>query len=167
MTAASLPRPSDKWIPWWIALGFVVLISPVVPLAYIAIHTLPGTVSDKAYENGIAYNKSIAAGVKAAALGWTGVITYDQPAEGQIAFHYRLQDTKGDAVEGASVHLFLVRPVQKGMDRKATLQAEAGGNYSTTLDLPATGVWDVHVSATRGNENFQSIQRIVVSSRKP
>ena len=153
----SLPRPSDKWIPWYIALGFIVMLTPLAPMAYLSVHTMPGVVTDKAYEEGIAYNKAIAAGTQEKTLGWRGDIGF---ADNTVS--YTLTDAQGNPVNEATVHVWLIRPVQGGMDQNLNLKAEGNGRYSAAVTLPARGVWDIRVSATKQNTNFQSEKRIVL-----
>jgi len=155
------PRPSDKWIPWYIALGFIVMLTPLAPMAYYAVHTLPGVVTDKAYEEGIAYNKSIAAGVQEKTLGWHGEIALEAPAA-EANITYILLDAQSAPVSDAAVHVWLVRPVQGGMDRDFDMKPEGNGHYSVTAPLPSHGVWDIRVSATKQNANFQTEKRVVL-----
>ena len=160
-THKSLPRPADKWIPWYLALGFIVMLTPLAPMAYYSVHTMPGVVTDKAYEEGLAYNKAIASGTQQASLGWKGDITVDAPTTDTVV-RYRLSDAQGKPIDNASVHVWLVRPVQGGIDRNGDMKAEGGGRYSAAIALPARGVWDVRVSATKKDANFQSEQRVVL-----
>jgi nitrogen fixation protein FixH len=159
----SVPRPSDKWVPYVLIGSFFVLLLPLAPMAYYAVHTLPGVVTENAYEKGIAYNKQIAAGSRAQALGWQGEITLEaapQSAEATVA--YVLRDAQGQAISDAVVHVWLVRPAQGGMDSNFAMQAVGNGHYSAAVKLPEHGVWDVRVSATRAEENYQAEKRIVV-----
>jgi nitrogen fixation protein FixH len=139
------------------------MLLPLAPMAYLSVHTLPGVVTDKAYEEGIAYNKAIAAGAQEQALGWHGDIAleYAMPTSTGIIL-YTLTDAKGKPVGDASVHAWLVRPVQGGMDRDRDMTSQGDGRYRATFDIPARGVWDVRISATRDNVNFQSERRIVL-----
>lgn len=163
ITSKGGPRPSDKWIPWYLAAFFIVMISVLIPMGYFAVHTMPGVVTDNAYEKGLAYNKAIAAGGAQAALGWKGQITLDVIGTSSSAkIGYTLHDATGNTIDDAVVHAWLVRPSVGGMDRDVALAAQGKGIYTNTVDLPAHGLWDLRVSATRKDQNFQTNQRVVV-----
>ena len=51
MQREPLPRPSDKWIPWYIAGFFILLTVILVPMCLIAARTYTGEVTEHAYEN--------------------------------------------------------------------------------------------------------------------
>ena len=160
------PRPSDKWIPLYLTLGFITLLAPLAPMAYFAVHTLPGVVTDKAYEEGLAYNKAIAAGTQQKALGWQGELSCDSTAPNGTKASYVLRDAQGNPVDQAAVRLWMVRPVQGGMDRNLEMIAQGDGRYEATIPLPARGVWDLRVSATLQDKNFQTEKRVVLPCLK-
>lgn len=153
------PRPSDKWIPWYIALFFVVLVATILPMAWIAIKTMPGTVTEHSYEKGLAYNKTLAAAAQTKQLGWQGALTATT-TERKAQLDYTLRDATGRAIEDAAVTAYLTRPMQNGMDQTAKLAHVGGGRYEATTELASKGVWDVAISATRGGDHFQTKQRI-------
>ena len=157
----SLPRPSDKWIPWYLVIGFVVMLLPLAPMGYYAVHTLPGVVTDKAYEEGLAYNKSIAAGAQAKGLGWNSELTVDADSVNPVV-HYALRDKLNRPVDDAEVHLWMIRPVQGNMDRDLEMRPLGNGAYIATITLPARGVWDIRISSTKQALNFQTEKRIVL-----
>jgi len=161
-TKISGPRPSDKWIPWYFVAFFVALISVLAPMAYFAVHTLPGTVTDNAYEKGLAYNKAIAAGEQQAALGWRGDVTIEPTGvSGEAHARYTLRDAQSKAITDAQVSLWLVRPTIDKMDQKVDLVSD-GDAYAATVKMPASGVWDAQVSATKDGKNYQISKRVVL-----
>jgi nitrogen fixation protein FixH len=156
------PRPSDKWIPWYFVAFFIVLVSVLVPMVYLAVHTLPGTVTNNAYEQGLAYNKAIAKGVQQEALGWKGDVTLEVAQGADTVVTYSLRDANGLPISDADVHLWLVRPAQSGMDRNMVMTAKGDGSYTASVALPAHGQWDVRISALRQGQEFQTQKRMVV-----
>ena len=85
----SLPRPSDRWIPWYFVAFFILLISILVPMGIIAVRTNTGLVTESAYNKGLAYNASIRAEEAQKALGWHGDLTIT-PAGNKIHADYLL-----------------------------------------------------------------------------
>ena len=156
------PRPSDKWIPLYLIGGFLLLLLPLGPMAYYAIHTLPGVVTDNAYEKGLAYNAAIEAGSKAAALGWSGAITTSQDKDGKTRVVFVLRDKNGNPLNDAKAHVYAVRPTTSGLDKDTDMQVKGNGRYEANLALAERGVWDLRVSATRGTDNYQTDTRGVL-----
>lgn len=153
------PRPSDKWIPWYIALFFTLMVLTLVPMAWIAVKTMPGTVTEHSYEKGLAYNKTLAAAEREKSLGWQSDINIDgKDAERRLSFS--LKDSAGAALDNAEVAARMTRPVQGGMDQTVKLSSVGNGRYEAVVRFPAPGVWDVAVSATRGDDNYQANKRV-------
>ena len=72
MTAAALPRPSDRFIPLYIVAFFAVFMTVLLTMVYISLRSYPGIVTENSYEKGLAMNKYIAASAAQQALGWKG-----------------------------------------------------------------------------------------------
>ncbi|WP_052711474.1 FixH family protein [Elstera litoralis] len=75
MTALHSLSPAEasrryRWIPWCFLAGFGVVLIANGTLLYFATRQPVGLVIEKPYENGIAYNKILAAGRAQAKLGW-------------------------------------------------------------------------------------------------
>ena len=161
-TVTKGPRPSDKWIPYYLALAYFFLLLPLAPMVYYAVHTMPGVVTEHSFEKGVAYNKSIQAGLEQQALGWKAEVTLEATAPTTAKVALVLHDKMGAEVNDAVVHVWLVRPAQKGLDHDKDMLAQGQGQYSAEVDLPMHGVWDVRVSATKQGQNFQTQQRVIV-----
>lgn len=58
--SASTPRKSDKWIPWYFVLVFLVVVCVNGFFVYTAVTTHTGLVTKSPYEKGLSYNKKIA-----------------------------------------------------------------------------------------------------------
>lgn len=157
----STPRPSDRWIPWYIAAFFVVLTLTLVPMCIIAVRTNTGVVTENAYEKGIAYNKIIQAEEQQDSLKWQGGLSVT-PASGKAMMDFRLKDASGKPLDKAAVKLWLVRPAQGGMDQQATMQDHGDGAYQAEIQLPQRGLWEARVSATLDGHNYQVVKRIVI-----
>lgn len=155
------PRPSDRWIPWYFVAFFVVLTIILGNFVWLALRDFPGTVSDKAYEQGLAYNSTLHASATQAALGWHGVITV-APKAGQVIVRYQLQQADGVAIKNAVVQGWLYRPTNSKLDQKFTLLPLADGSYQTQLTVPVAGVWEVRLATQAAGQAFQQTERVVL-----
>ena len=157
----SSSRPSDLWIPWSFFAFFVVLILTLVPMGLVAVRTNTGVTTEHAYEKGLAYNKTLAAAAQQEALNWRGDLTLASSAEG-VQADFQLLDAAGNPLDRASAVIWLVRPTQDGMDRRAAMQAQGNGHFTVNLALPARGLWEARVSAVQDGHNYQMVKRIVL-----
>ncbi len=156
-------QPRDKWIPWYIVAFFVVVCSVDGVMAYFAVSTRTGVVTEHHYEQGLHYNDIIVQAEKQTALGWTGdiefVATNAEKTSGTLSFV--LLDAHKMAVSGAKVTAKIVRPTQDGYDALLSLQETSAGNYMSALTLPMQGQWDIEVAVMRGDHKIQLNKRIV------
>ncbi|MGB9151678.1 MAG: FixH family protein [Alphaproteobacteria bacterium] len=158
----SLPKPSDRWIPWYIFGFFGLLIIILVPMAIIAVRTNTGIVTDNPYEKGLAYNNSIQAEQRQEALKWQGHLTVETLASSNVKATFSLADASGAPLDKADVKLWFVRPTQDGIDRNMALHERSGGQYSAEFSLPVRGLWEARVSVMKDGKNYQLINRIVL-----
>lgn len=154
---------------WWYPLIFVGGMAVVVVvngiMMYLATTTFTGIETENAYEKGLAYNKALAASRAQAEMGWTLNFAFD-PATGGTVHGGRLtlafSDRDGKPLDGMKVEALLSRPTSAGNDRTVALAETAPGVYGATVDQPLPGIWDVHVTATRGQQVHREGHRIKV-----
>ena len=156
------PRKSDKYIPLYFVAFFVVLALIDGTFAYLATSTNTGVIDDEAYEDGITYNKTIAAAEAQAHLGLTPKITL---AGTQLSFTLKTAD--GAPLQNAHVTAFFVRPTQDGHDFETPLPEQASGMYSAPIAFPMPGQWDVRIVTTWDAHNktpqtYQAHKRLIV-----
>ena len=65
-----------RWIPWAIVGCFVVVAAMNGGLAYLALESDPGLVSEHPFELGNGYNRVLAEGAAEDALGWRGAADF-------------------------------------------------------------------------------------------
>lgn len=161
---SAAPRPSDRWIPYYIVAFFLVMIATLVPMGLIAVKTNTGVVTDNAYQKGLNYNHDLQAAAEQQALHWTHRLTLDPIDNGQkLKARFTLFDTERKPLGGAEVKLWLVRPTQAGMDQSVTLiAADSAGSYAGEIPVPTRGQWEARVSALRQGHNYQVSQRITL-----
>ncbi len=155
------PKPSDRWIPWYIFGFFVLLVSVLVPMCIVAVRTNTGVVTDGAYEKGLAYNQAIQAKEQQDALHWKGDLSLI-PVDDMLHVGFHLQDSAKKPLENAEVKVWLVRPTQNGMDQHQAMQSHGDGDYHAELRVPQRGQWEARISATLEGHNYQMTQRVVV-----
>lgn len=152
-------KTSDKFIPWYFVLFFAVQTALFGWFAYIAHKSHTGVVIDEAYKKGLRYNQVIAQADAQEKLGWRMDIDAKRGADGNAAVAVRLKDRDGKTISGARVKLWLIRPVQDGMDQRLMLQAAGNGLYTGTAALPAPGLWELRAEAEKDGHRFQVSRR--------
>jgi nitrogen fixation protein FixH len=151
-----------RWIPWAIAGAFLAVVTVNGALAYFALHSDPGLVAEHPFELGNGYNRVLDAGAAQDALGWHGTIGFvgETGLSGRIVAE--LRDPKGAPLTGLAVKAAVVRPVEPLPEQDLTLAASGPGSYAASLTLARAGQWEVRVTAARGADVYQFVQRIVV-----
>lgn len=155
MTAASQPRPSDKWIPWYIVLLFVVFSSVLGTFAYIAVTTHTGTVTDGAYQKGLAYNSVIEKADAQDAFGYRGILALEDNA---VVF--TLADRAGAPVDVSAASVWFFRPTNVKGDRRADMEAAGEGRF-IYKGAVAQGLWEIRIRAATPKGPYQYTKRMV------
>jgi len=151
-----------RWVPWAIGGAFLVVALVNGALAYFALHSDPGLVSDHPFELGNGYNRVLDAGAAQDALGWHGTIRFvgDSGLSGRIIVE--LTDAAGAPLTGLAVKAAIVRPIEPLPQQDLALDASGQGSYAASVTLARAGQWEVRVKAERGPDLYQFAQRILV-----
>ena len=152
-----MPKPSDKWIPWYFVAFFVGLAIVNAVFVYLATSTNTGVITKQAYEKGLEYNQVIAASREADALGWQAYITLE---DGKL--QTQVKNDRRQPVEHAQVVAYFTRPTTEGHDFEHQLHEAAPGLYAGEIHAPLKGQWDVRIAVTWQNQHYQKSQRIVI-----
>lgn len=150
--ASPSPHPRDKWIPWYFVAFFVFIGAVNAVMVTLALDTKTGTVTEHAYEKGLAYNEVISATAAQAALGWKGEIILSGET-----LSFTLRDAEGKLLTPDTLKATLTRPTNEGMDFSTTLT-----DGKATLAFPQKGLWEIRIFATLGAHKFQQAKRVVV-----
>lgn len=167
MNAMARPRQRGWWYPW-IFIGFMLLVVGVnAVMATLAVRTFPGLETEDAYNKGLRYNETIAAGREQAKRGWRMSLDVEPlPAlvEGgrDAAVTVRFLDRDGQPLERLEIEAALQRPAVAGFDRLLSLEPQGGGVYAGVVSLPFAGQWDARITARRDDESFRATQRLFV-----
>ncbi|MDP2206323.1 MAG: FixH family protein [Alphaproteobacteria bacterium] len=156
MSGEALPRPSDKWIPWYIVLFFVVLSFVFGGFTYVALKTHTGLVTDNAYKKGIAYNETINKDRQQKALGYKAHLTY---SDDTVIFS--LVDKAGIPVEISSASIWFFRPTNAKSDLRAEMTAADTGRFEYAAAAPPAGLWEVRILAETAAGPYQYAKRRV------
>jgi len=154
-TQNSGPRPSDKWIPWYIVLFFVFITCVLSVFTWVAVTTHTGTVTDDAYQKGLAYNDTIHKADAQAAFGYVPAL-----ARAGDDIRFTLADAAGQAVDLSQASIWLFRPVNARDDLRADMRIEAGAAVFSAAGL-AAGLWEVRVRAETPKGPYQYSKRMV------
>ncbi len=155
------PRPSDKWIPWYFVAFFVALTAILAHFVWLAMHNFPGTVVDKAYEQGLAYNQVLQAVAAQDKLDWRATLKIAAP-ERALRLTYTLQDAASAPLRGATVQCWLYRPSSSKLDENMILTETRPGVYEAEIAKPVPGLWEVRLAAQRGADRHQHSERLTL-----
>jgi len=147
---------------WHVLTGVVAFFAVVIGLdalfVFWAVDSFPGEVSGRAYEDGIAYDRTLAARRAQTRLGWTARVTQGN-SPGQITADISGPD--GDRLKGLTVKATFVRPATDHGRMIVDLRPEPGGLYRGGARL-GDGAWDLTLTAAdaRGR-TFEAHRRLV------
>ena len=161
MTARATSAYGCRWIPWAIVAIFAGVAAVNGALAYFALHSDPGLVAKHPFELGNGYNEILVEGEAEAALGWKGTARFVAGDRHSGTIVAELRDASGIALEGLSVSVAVVRPVEPLLPQLVALAPIGGVGYSATVTLPRPGLWELRVTASRGADTYHYLQRIV------
>lgn len=152
-------RPSDRFIPYYIAGFFIALMAAMGWFISLAMHNYSGEVIGHPYREGLRYNQTIEAAQAQEKLGWKSALDFTtQGLEVKVTF--RLTDKSGKAITGADAKVWFLRPTIAGHDQEITLTDNGKGTYSGAATLAWPGDWEVHVSATADGNNYQQVKEL-------
>ncbi len=141
----------------WLVGFFLVVASVNAVFIYAGIRSWPGLVSEHSYEEGLAYNQTLAAVRANAAMGWVARLDY---RDGQATL--TLTDRDGRAVDGMQVEAVFTRPVGQTAEVAAALRSRGGGRYAAAVALPMPGQWEMAVTVDGARDRFHATERMVV-----
>jgi nitrogen fixation protein FixH len=162
----AIDRSSASWIPWTILGGLGAVMMANAALVYFALASAPGTVSERPFEEGNAYNGVLAQDAAQASLGWTAQASLaglvpDAAGGRRGEIVLVLKDRTGAALRQAEVTLTLQRAVGPVEVLRSVPSEAEGGRYVALLDLPHPGLWIVEIQARRGADRFFTSQRLL------
>ncbi|MCB1784264.1 MAG: FixH family protein [Alphaproteobacteria bacterium] len=136
-------RKSDRFIPWYFVLFFLVIFAVNGVFVYYAETTHSGVVTEKPYEHGLAYDKMID---EANAQAQGNIADKGHFKDGTLRWEITSKED-GAPVSATSVKVHMIRAVASGHDFDVTLTQGKDGVYAAPLDLPLQGAWTAKMEA--------------------
>lgn len=157
MTDPSLIRKSDKYIPYYFVLFFIVVAAVNAVFIYKALSTQPGVVDENYYEEGLHYDRELEKAERMAGLG------LDQKAEYENGtLRWRILGADRKPLANAKVTAHFIRTVQDGYDFAIELPYKGEGLYEAPAEAPLKGLWTVKLEAQWDTQHYQTEKQIVI-----
>lgn len=139
---------------------FVVVVSVNLFMAYVAVNTFSGMQTQRPYESGLNFNRTIKSAQVQQEQHWQVSSRHERLADGRIALSLSLRDGQGQPVEGVQSKVTLVSPVNAANDVAFALASKRAGEFSGTAKADA-GQWDLVIEIKKEDkEVFRSVSRI-------
>jgi nitrogen fixation protein FixH len=147
MSARSRPEFELRgWHVLLILVGFfAVVIAVDVAMAVKAYATFPGEVTDRPYEEGLAFNRTLAARAEERTLGWRARVEVTPQDVGRTQIRLIVKDASGAPVRRLKLKARLERPAtESGRLEPGFTETRPGLYVASVPDTP--GAWDLSVS---------------------
>lgn len=121
------------------------------------------------YRRAVAWDSTMADAEQSAALGWSVVADAEALRAGSpTRLGILVQDSVGGSIVGATVDVEALPVAYATEIQRATLHpGKEAGEYAAEIDLPRTGLWELRITATRGNERVATRIRVQLSEDGP
>jgi len=150
---------------WHVLLGLIAFFGAVVAIdvamAVQAYKTFPGEVTAKPYEEGLAFNRTLAARAEERTLGWRAKVETSVSDVGRNLIRVTVQDRSGAPVRGLKLNGRLVRPAtESGRIEPAFTETKPGVYDASVPEAP--GAWDLSLKGTDASGRpFEAERRLV------
>jgi len=133
---ASAVRPwyREPW-PWILMAGPFIVVVASFYMAWLAVTTADGLVTEDYYKKGLAINQTIARSDQAARIGLTAAIRIVGDR-----LSVRLHAVDATVLMPATLKITISHPTRAGLDQSRVLLRDPTG-YSGPVHLPAAGHW--------------------------
>lgn len=141
---------------------FALVLAVNLVMVWFAVKSQTGIVSENAYEEGLAYNKTLAEQAREAGLGWSVVRNV---ADFPVRLVYALSDAKGAPLGGAWVTVKAVRPVGEGEGSEFSLNLHefTDGTYAVeNITWPHKGQWHLETTFVYDGKSLTARERVNV-----
>lgn len=141
---------------------FALVLAVNIVMVWFAVTSNTGVVTENAYEEGLAYNKTLAEQAREAGLGWSVVRNV---ADFPVRLVYALSDEKGAPLGGAWVSVKATRPV--GQDDASAFELElkefTDGTYAAeNIVWPHKGQWELETTFVYDGKSLTAHERVNV-----
>ena len=139
---------------------FGVVIAVNLYMAYEAVNTFSGMQSQRPYETGLDFNRTLKNAHVQQEQHWQVTSHYERLADGHVALKLSLRDGQGKPVDGTMAKVSLLSPVNALKDAVFDLTPQGTGEFIGTA-LAEAGQWDLVIEVKRDQvEVFRSVSRV-------
>ena len=125
-----------------------------------ALATHRGEITKHPYEEGLAYNRTLAAAEAQDALKWEVDVTHTREADGTLRLDLNAHDAKNAPLSALHIKAILEAPADMHRDIGITFAEDGSGRYHALTTAPA-GAWTLSLEADKeGRKMFLSNNRI-------
>jgi len=149
----------------WRVFGILVLFFGTISVVdgtmiHYALSTLRGEITPHPYEDGLAYNRQLAAAQAQDQLKWSMDGTATRAPDGKVNLDITAKDAGGQPLTDLAIKASLLAPADMKRDITADLTQTSPGHYHAAVDA-APGGWTLALEATQnGERKFVSNNRI-------
>ena len=143
------------WLVIITAIGLLAVAGAVI----IGMKSFDGTVTDHAYEKGLAWDDIQR---EKAELGWNAEISSQQFVTGSNELILTLTDRDNAPLLNAEVFLAISRPSSKEHHRELEVVKGGEGSFRSTVTFPLFGYWDINIKVVRDGHDIFFIKRVYV-----
>ncbi len=138
-----------------------------VYMATTAIKTFSGEVSSNPYQQGLDYDKDMAAARAQAARNWKVTMTFSPGPNGQDQVEVTALDATGKVIEGLTGKVVLKHPSNMQFDSHLVLAAVAPGIYRASFTPRMHDARVVLDLARNGERMFRSVNHVALPGGAP
>lgn len=149
---------TGRHVLWILIAGFGLVFAVNGVMAWFALDTFPGLVSNDAYREGLEYNRTLDAKAAQIRLGWKVDVEVTGTGDRRTVAA-RFHDRHGRPLSGMRVNAAMVWPVATGRDRRFALAENAPGDYRAAVTLPSLGNWRLTLEAQRRDGTQWQMER--------
>jgi nitrogen fixation protein FixH len=152
----------------WVPAGLLAcMLAGLGSMAVIATRDPGFALERDYYAKAVTYDRVIAQRAENARLGWSAQADVGRASSRDgTELVVRLKDAAGPAT-GARVRIEALRNASAGRVLEAELTERSAGEYEGRLPMHYGGLWEIRVTAERGNDRFTAVERKVVSEATP
>ncbi len=162
MTAIDTAKPrTGRFIPWLFVGGMAIVFLANGALIYFAAHSWTGLEVQHPYEDGVGYNKALAAEARQEQLGWAIDARLSGPAD-RAVLSLTITGRDGQPLTGLDVRAKLERPIGAPEAQRLDLRPAAKGLYVTAATALHPGQWDAEITALRGTDRMLVTRRVAL-----
>jgi nitrogen fixation protein FixH len=146
----------------WLTGFFAIVMAVNVVFIVTSVVTFRGEDEQKPYLQGVEYNRTLAARVEQARLGWRARVGVRRLADGDVRLDVALDDRQAAPPSDVRLSAELRHPADENRDRLVHLSPSGGGRYWANAGKIGRGQWDVIVTSESSATPFTAARRLWV-----